>query len=106
MIDEKELIKQMETWKKGLVNLLQNNKYLTSHHVDYLFDNMIEFVKCIKKDDEAYVCEAKIKYLIGNWFCALEDSGVDPWTVEECVTAANEYHYTKEDYEEFLGKLT
>ena len=105
MIDKKELIKQIEFWKESLIMLLSDNKYLTSLHVDYLFDNMIEFVKCIREEEGTYICEAKIKYLIGNWFCALEDSGVDPWIVEECVTVANEYQYTKEDYKEFLGKI-
>ena len=105
MIDKKELIKQMELWMESLIVRLPDNKYLTSQHVKFLFGNLIEFVKCIREEEGIYICEAKIKYLISNWFCALEDSGVDPWAVEKCVTVANQYQYTKEDYKEFLRKL-
>lgn len=46
-----------------------------------------------------------IKMLIGDWFCALEDEGFDPWMREECVEIANKHLYTKEDYIKFLNSL-
>lgn len=46
-----------------------------------------------------------IKMLIGRWFLALEDEGVEPWEDEECVEMANKHHYTEEDYKEYLGTI-
>lgn len=46
-----------------------------------------------------------IKLLIGRWFCALEDEGVDPWTDEECITIAKKYWYTEEDYKQHLSTI-
>ena len=46
-----------------------------------------------------------IKLLIGRWFLALEDEGVEPWEAEECVNMANKHHYTEEDYREYLSTI-
>jgi hypothetical protein len=46
-----------------------------------------------------------IKLLIGRWFLALEDEGVEPWEAEECLEMANRYHYTEEDYREHLSTI-
>lgn len=46
-----------------------------------------------------------IEFLIGNWFCALEDEGCEPWEDEVCISMANKYGYTKEDYQKFLRKI-
>lgn len=46
-----------------------------------------------------------IEFLIGNWFCVLEDEGYDPWENEECISMANKYGYTKEDYQKYCSKI-
>lgn len=46
-----------------------------------------------------------IKLLIGRWFLALEDEGIEPWDSEGCVEVANKHHYTKEDYREYLNTI-
>lgn len=46
-----------------------------------------------------------IKLLIGRWFLALEDEGVEPWEVKECIEMANRHHYTEEDYREYLNTI-
>ena len=46
-----------------------------------------------------------IYQLLGNWFCALEDEGVNPWACEECMDIANRNDFTEEDYNEFLSKV-
>ena len=43
-----------------------------------------------------------IRLLIGRWFSALEDEGVNPWSDEECMKTANKYWYTEEDYRKYL----
>ena len=42
-----------------------------------------------------------IETLLGKWFIALEDEGVEPWGVDDCVSMAEKYGYTKEDYFNF-----
>lgn len=46
-----------------------------------------------------------IKQLIGKLFCTLEDESVDPWSAEDCISIANKYWYTKEDYKKYLNTL-
>lgn len=46
-----------------------------------------------------------IKLLLGKWFSALEDEGVNPWTNEDCVIMAKRNWYTKEDYEDYLSTI-
>lgn len=46
-----------------------------------------------------------IKMLIGKWFCALEDEGINPWINEECMEMANKHWYTEEDYKKYLGTI-
>lgn len=46
-----------------------------------------------------------IGWLIGRWFSALEDEGVDLWTDEDCVKIAIQYRYTKEDYKRYLSTI-
>lgn len=46
-----------------------------------------------------------VKLLIGMWFAALEDNGVDPWKSHECMELADKYDYTEEDYREYLNTL-
>lgn len=46
-----------------------------------------------------------IKLLLGNWFLALEDEGVDPWMNEDCMIMAKKYLYVKEDYEDYLSTI-
>lgn len=46
-----------------------------------------------------------IKWLIGKWFSALEDEGVNPWADNECIEIANKYLYTEEDYKKYLSTI-
>lgn len=46
-----------------------------------------------------------IEFLIGSWFSALEDEGGNPWENEECMSMANKYGYTKEDYQKYCRKI-
>ena len=46
-----------------------------------------------------------IKLLLGKWFSALEDEGIDPWKQEDCVEIANKHWYTEEDYKKFLNAI-
>lgn len=46
-----------------------------------------------------------IELLLGNWFCAVEDSGIDPWKKEECVKIANKYNYTEDNYKQYLSTI-
>ena len=43
--------------------------------------------------------------LIGKWFCALEDEGINPWMNEECIDVANKHYYTETDYKSYLRTL-
>lgn len=47
-----------------------------------------------------------IYQLIGKWFVALEDEGIDPWMNEECIDIANKHYYTEADYKSYLRTLT
>lgn len=44
-----------------------------------------------------------IKLLLGGWFSALEDEGVNPWMNEDCMKMANKYWYTEEDHKKYLS---
>ena len=46
-----------------------------------------------------------IKLLLGKWFSALEDEGVNPWMNEECMEIANKHWYTEEDYKKYLSTI-
>lgn len=46
-----------------------------------------------------------VKLLIGKWFSALEDEGVNPWLNKECMKIANKYWYTEEDYKKYLSTI-
>lgn len=46
-----------------------------------------------------------IYQLIGKWFCALEDEGVNPWMDEECIDVANKHYYTEIDYKKYLSTI-
>ena len=46
-----------------------------------------------------------IKLLLGRWFSALEDEGVNPWMNEERMEIANKYWYTEEDYKKYLNTI-
>ena len=46
-----------------------------------------------------------IKLLIGKWFSALEDEGMNPWINKECVEIANKHWYTEEDYKKYLSMI-
>lgn len=46
-----------------------------------------------------------IKLLIGKWFSALEDEGINPWLNKECMEMANKHWYTKEDYKKYLSTI-
>ena len=46
-----------------------------------------------------------IKMLIGKWFCALEDEGINPRMNKECIEIANKYCYTEADYKNYLRTL-
>lgn len=52
-----------------------------------------------------YKQDKDIKMLIGKWFAALEDEGVNPWMNEECMKTANKYYYTETDYKSYLRTL-
>lgn len=57
----------------------------------------------VLKNEESLMND--IKFLIENWFSALEDEGAEPWEEEDCVRMANKYQYTKEDYKKFLNMI-
>lgn len=46
-----------------------------------------------------------INLLLGKWFSALEDEGVDPWTNKDCIMMANKYWYTEEKYKKYLNTI-
>lgn len=46
-----------------------------------------------------------IKMLLGKWFSALENEGVDPWENKDCMTIANKHWYTEEDYKKYVNTL-
>lgn len=46
-----------------------------------------------------------IYHLIGKWFSALEDDGINPWMNEECIDVANKHYYTETDYKKYLNTL-
>lgn len=46
-----------------------------------------------------------IYQLIGKWFSALEDDGINPWMNEECIDVANKHYYTETDYKKYLNTL-
>lgn len=46
-----------------------------------------------------------IEFLLGSWFSELEDEGCNPWEDEECISFANKYEYTEDDYKRFLGTI-
>lgn len=46
-----------------------------------------------------------IKALIGMWFVALEDEGIDPWANKECTKIANEHGYTEYNYKKYLSTM-
>ena len=46
-----------------------------------------------------------IKTIIGYWFCALEDEGVDPQEDPNCMEFAEKYGFTKDDYDNFLRNI-
>lgn len=52
-----------------------------------------------KKSEDIY-------QLIGKWFSALEDEGINPWMNEECIDVANKHYYTEADYKNYLRTLT
>lgn len=56
-------------------------------------------------NEVVYKQKKDIKLLIGKWFVALEDEGINPWTNEECVEIADKHWYTEEDYKSYLRTL-
>lgn len=46
-----------------------------------------------------------IKLLLGKWFSALEDGGINPWANKECIEVANKHWYTEEDYKKYLNTI-
>ena len=56
-------------------------------------------------NDIVYKNNKDIKLLIGKWFSALEDEGVDPWINKECIEMANKHLYTEDDYKEYLSTI-
>ena len=71
------------------------SKHQEDMHLNTLtyMNNMIE-----KRDND-------IKLLLGRWFSALEDEGVNPWSIKECVKMANKYWYTEEDYKKYVNTI-
>lgn len=55
-----------------------------------------DVVVCLNKD---------IKMLIGKWFSALEDEGINPWMNEGCMEIANKHRFTVEDYKKYLSTI-
>ena len=69
---------------------------------------------CVYPDDVVHIIISKhqedihakdIKLLLGKWFSALEDEGVNPWINKECVDIANKYWYTEENYKIYLNTI-
>lgn len=59
----------------------------------------------MRLNDINYNQKKDIKLLISRWFSALEDEGVYPWALEECIEMANKYYYTEEDYKKYLSTV-
>ncbi len=63
------------------------------------------YAKITPEEISKDVVEQDIKTLMFQWFMALEDEGVDPWEQQPCVIMAERYHYTKDDYDDYLSSL-
>ena len=72
---------------------------------DFIIDKIknITFYSTDRIDKEEM--SKDIHLLIGNWFCALEDEGCEPWKCDDCIRMANKYGYTKKDYKDFLSTI-
>ena len=69
----------------------------------YQEDSHIRTLKAL--NEVVYKQDKDIKMLIGKWFVALEDEGVNPWMNEECMEIANKHYYTEVDYKSYLRTL-
>lgn len=85
--------------------------------IDTVYSDDVVYIIISKYQDNAYTRTLQalneivdkqnrdIKMLIGKWFSALEDEGINPWTNEECMEIANKHWYTKEDYKKYLNTI-
>lgn len=69
----------------------------------YQEDSRIKTLKAL--NEVVYNKDKDIKMLIGHWFSALEDEGINPWMNKECMKIANKYYYTETDYKSYLRTL-
>ena len=69
----------------------------------YQEDSHIRTLKAL--NEVVYKQDKDIKMLIGKWFVALEDEGINPWMDEECMKIANKHYYTEADYKSYLRTL-
>ncbi len=69
----------------------------------YQEDSHIRTLKAL--NEVVYKQGKDIKMLIGKWFVALEDEGINPWMNEECMEIANKHYYTEVDYKSYLRTL-
>lgn len=63
-------------------------------------------VKTLSSLNDIIIKQKKdIKLLLGKWFSALEDEGINPWENKECIEIASKHWYTEEDYKKYLGTI-
>lgn len=61
-----------------------------------IISELLDMVR--KRDDD-------IRLLLGKWFSALEDEGINPWIDEDCMKIAKKYWYTEDDYKKYLSTI-
>ena len=72
---------------------------ISKYYEEYNIKTIRELNAIIEKNNK------DINLLLGKWFSALEDEGVDPWTNKDCITMANKYWYTEEKYKKYLNTI-
>lgn len=72
---------------------------VSKHHEDMHVKTLSSLNDIISKQKK------DIKLLLGKWFSALEDEGINPWENKECIEIASKHWYTEEDYKKYLGTI-
>lgn len=85
--------------------------------VDTVYSDDVVHIICSKYENDMHIKTLSslnniiseqnkdIKLLIGKWFSALEDEGIDPWKQKDCVEMTNKYWYTEDDYKKYLNAI-
>lgn len=85
--------------------------------IDTIYSDDVVYIIISKYQEDSHIRTLKdlnkiidkrnkdIKMLIGRWFSALEDEGINPWMNKECMEIANKHYYTEVDYKSYLRTL-